>query len=425
MKRVIIVALGALMVAAMSFPAAAFEIEFGGYWYTRAFSQKNFTGDDSGAKDWTGVKNRNRLNSMVIFSDDLKWINEFEYDVTWGDTNGGDIGTDGTGIFGIKLAYADFDIGSFNFRIGLQPADWGYVNTNDAEDQGGSFVFNADFAGATVTYKGKRFSPMFTWAKAYEGGMGDDANDQDVDYYYLRTPFTIGNNLTITPLLLNVTSEDASSYTFLSGYKKVSLYYIGAEININFKNGSLWFTGVYETGDVDPVKGGSRDVGAPLFAMIGKYFIDPVELRGQLIYISGDSNPNDNDIKAYMVPRGAGYWWSEIMGRGSFHNQQSAGTPQINSLTNLIAANAGVGFPITDKLRFDADLWSAYLDKEDADGDDYLGTEIDLMLTYKLTKNLEWMVKGAYLFAGDATSPVGKHNTEDPIEFGTRLFFKF
>ena len=95
------------------------------------------------------------------------------------------------------------------------------------------------------------------------------------------------------------------------------------------------------------------------------------------------------------------------------------------SLTNLIAANAGVGFPITDRLRFDADLWNASLDEEDADGDDYLGTEIDLKLTYKLTDNLEWMVKGAYLFAGDATSPVGADNTENPIEFGTRMFFKF
>jgi predicted porin len=88
-----------------------------------------------------------------------------------------------------------------------------------------------------------------------------------------------------------------------------------------------------------------------------------------------------------------------------------------------MAANIGVGFKATDKLKFAVDLWYAKLAEENAKGDDVLGTEVNVRMTYQLMKNLNLDVVGAYLFAGDATyKGTGDSN---PYELVTQLSFRF
>jgi hypothetical protein len=64
------------------------------------------------------------------------FVNKFEWNSTWGDGVGGDIGTDGTGIFRIKNSYADFTTGMARFKVGTQGA---VINRG--------FAFDDDFAG--------------------------------------------------------------------------------------------------------------------------------------------------------------------------------------------------------------------------------------------------------------------------------------
>jgi len=123
------------------------------------------------------------------------------------------------------------------------------------------------------------------------------------------------------------------------------------------------------------------------------------------------------------VPAGQSYYWAEIMGWGIIDNQASANACG-TAVTNLLAANVGVGFSLGADLTLDADVWYAALAEENAAGNDKLGTEIDLKLTYKLVDNLKIEVVGAYLFADDATTG-GGDNAEDPIEIGTRLSLAF
>jgi hypothetical protein len=110
------------------------------------------------------------------------------------------------------------------------------------------------------------------------------------------------------------------------------------------------------------------------------------------------------------------------MGFGIFDNQVSSGSCA-DQIGNIVAANIGVGFKVSDALKITADLWHAKLAEKNAAGDDVLGTEIDLVLTYSLMKNLTLDVVGAYLFAGDAT--YHGSNSENPYEIGTRLSFSF
>ncbi|MBI5678545.1 MAG: hypothetical protein HZC52_08705, partial [Planctomycetes bacterium] len=86
----------ALLVLVLTIPAAAFESEFGGYWRTRAFSEWGFTGasdassaNTSNAKDTERIDTRTRLFYTAKFSDNLKFVNKFEMNATWG----GSVGT--------------------------------------------------------------------------------------------------------------------------------------------------------------------------------------------------------------------------------------------------------------------------------------------------------------------------------------------
>ena len=413
MKKLLFLLLTTAIVVALAMPAGAVDSEFGGYWRTRAFTQKNFSGDDSGTQDLTQVDTRGRIFYTAVFSDDLKWVNKFEWNQTWGDTVGGDIGTDGMGIFRIKNSHANFNLASWNFKAGLQ----GAVISR-------GFVFDDDFAGLVASYKADGHTHSFIWMKAYEGGMGDDANDYDVDYYAINPSFKMGN-ISIAPLLLYVTSEDASAWGKIDDSEEVSVYFVGLDLDASLGGGSFWLSAIYETGSADVVPGAvatlgidSIDIEAYLIAL-GAGFGD---FHAEFIYATGDDADTNDELESFYVPRGQSYYWAEIMGYGVFDNQASNGSCE-NEISNVMAGNVGMTFKAGD-VKLSADIWYASLAEEDGNGNDDLGTEVDLKLTYKLVDNLNLDLIGAYLFAGDATTG-GGDDTEDPYEIGTRLSFKF
>ena len=410
MKKLLTGLLAVGLVLALSLPAAAVDSEFGGYWRTRAFMQKDFTGSDSGAKDLQQVDTRTRLFYTAVFNEDMKFVNAFEFNTTWGDTTGGNIGTDGTTTLRIKHSYANFNLGQFNFLIGLQPRQ---LNRG--------FIFDDDFAGAAVTYKGEGFQIPFIWMKAYEGGMGNDRNDNDVDYYALKPNFTLGN-VSLTPTLVYIYSKDASRWSMTTGNKGVDVYFVGFDADAKFAGGSgAWFTGIYEGGSADLLTGGSVDVKAYLLAVGAAAVMGPLDVHVHAFYATGDDT-GTSDAEAFYVPRGQSYYWAEIMGLGIFDNQASSNSPA-DKISNIKAASIGMGYKVTPDLKFTFDVWHARLAESNAAGDDVLGTEVDLKITYSLTKNLMLDVVGAYLFAGDATYK--GPGDSDPVEIGTRLSFSF
>lgn len=412
MKKLLTGLLAVGLVLALTLPAAAFDNEFGGYWRTRAYMQKDFTGSDTGAQDYSAVDTRTRLFYTAVFSEDFKFVNQFEFNVTWGDVNnGGGIATDGTNIFRIKNSYANFNLGDFNFLVGLQ-----YRVLNRG------FLFDDDFAGAAVTYKGSNFSIPFIWMKAYEGGIGNNKNDNDVDYYVLKPSFSFGNT-TLTPTVAYIYSKDASKWPQTTGNKAVGAYFAGLDADVKFTNGSaVWFTGIYEGGSVDLLTGGSVDVKAYLLALGGTLQMGAFDVHGQAFWASGDDRTT-NDYEAFFVPKGQMYYWAEIMGYGLTDNQASANSPA-DKISNIQAANIGLGYKATDKLSFKADVWYARLVEDTlAAKSGALGTEVDLRATYELLRNLKLDLVGAYLFAGSST--FSGPNSKNPYELVAQLSFSF
>ncbi|MBN2539401.1 MAG: alginate export family protein [Deltaproteobacteria bacterium] len=412
MKKFLIGLFAIGLVFAFTMPVYAFDSDFGGYWRTRAYKDRDFNGTDTGARDVTQTDMRTRLYYTAVFSDNFKFVNKFEYNVTWGDTVGGDIGADGMGIFRIKNSYADFNLASFNFKVGIQG---GEIHRG--------FFFSDDFSGVVATYKGDGISVPFMWIKAYEGGMGDEANDNDFDYYVVAPSFKVGDAMTLKPTLVYMYSKDANKWASTAGFDTVKIYNIGLDADVKLDMGSLWFTGIYQGGDVEmPVTGDTIDASAWLVALGGTVKAGAADIHGQVFYATGDDADTDDEFEAFYVPRGRSYYWSEIMGFGVFDNQVSSGSCA-DQISNIMAANIGVGFKASADLKISADLWYAKLVEKDANDEDALGTEIDLKVTYKVLENLNLDIIAAYLFAGEAT--YDGDDSENPMELGTRLSFSF
>ena len=125
--------------------------------------------------------------------------------------------------------------------------------------------------------------------KAYEGGMGKDKNDNDVDYYVLKPTFTFGKS-SLTPTLAYIYSKDASKWSSTTGNKEVKVYFAGLDADVNFGMGSAWFTGMYEGGSADLLNGTSMDVKAYLLALGGTVNLGALDIHGQAFYATGDDS---------------------------------------------------------------------------------------------------------------------------------------
>ena len=414
MKKLLVITMAALLVGAFTVPAMAVDHEFGGFWRTRMYNMTDFTGDDSGAMDLQQADTRTRLYYTAVLSDEVKLVNKFEMDANFGDGVRGDIGADGQN-FEIKQSYADFNLGDINVKLGTQGKCWAR-----------GFLFCDDFTGAIVRYVGDDMIIPFIWIKAYEGGMGEDANDFDFDYYGVDPSFNMGD-IKLNPFFMYAKSEDASAWSATNDNEAVDVYFLGLSVDYAADMFSAWFTGIYEGGTVDSV---SQDdeltVAASLVAAGGTFNLDALSIHAQAFYATGDDDSEDGDANDYYVPKGRSYYWAEIMGYGLIDNSVSAGSPG-DQVSNIMAFNVGVDVPL-DKLTLTVDIWNASLVEEvDLDGDGEidsdtdLGTEIDLMASYQLLDDLKLQVVAAYLSAGDATGG----GDENPTEVGAQFSLSF
>ncbi|MBN2282492.1 MAG: hypothetical protein JXO48_01240 [Deltaproteobacteria bacterium] len=435
MKKVLVVLLALGLVVAFSMPASALENIFGGYWRTRAIMEKNFTGDDSEAMDLQQVDTRTRLYYTAKFTDYFKFVNKFEFDAVWGTGPLGDIGSDGQ-VFEIKNSYVDFTVPSVNIKAGIQ----GFV-------LGRGFLFDDDASGLKVTYFKDNLLVPFVWVKAFEGGAGKDMNDRDVDVYVLA-PIIKMDKITVSPYAVWMTSQDINGWgvnlgnPLLTIAESCDVYYLGLDVDADLGAASVWFTGIYEFGDADvnaavyqaiygvAPPADSVDVSAYLIALGGSADVtDMASVHGEFFYATGQEDGlgtvifNGDDLDAFTVTAGQSYYWAEIMGLGIFDEQASNGSCA-DGISDIMAVNLGATAKPMDKLSVTLDLWYATLAEDDANGEDDLGTEVDLIVTYNLMENLNLDFVAAYLFAGDATTGKAKDDA-NPYEIGTRLSLSF
>lgn len=380
--------------------ASAVESQFGGYWRTRFIYEDNMGGtsartgvqanNDTGSHYITDT--RTRLYYTAKFSDDLKFVNKFEFNTTWGDANGGDIGADGTGNWRIKNSYVDFNLGMVNAKVGIQG------NTISR-----GFIFLDDMSGVVLTADFGMVKVPFLYAAAVdEEARGNHLGDTHL--FSVMPTVKVGDTVTLTPHLtyLAETGQEVS----LDG----DTYWLGIDADMKMDAFSAWGTAIYNFGTI----GNNEDISAWLVAAGGSASI----FHGQAFYATGDDNAANSDHDEFQSAPGQEYYWAEIMGLGIFDDRKSNGSPG-DLITNVAAFNAGVTVKPMDKMTFTFDAWYALLAENNANGDDDLGLELDGVLSYTFVDNLTADFVFAYLIAGDATGD------EDVIEAGARLSLKF
>lgn len=410
MKKLLVVALASVLCAAFTVPASAVEHEFGGYWRTRAYTVDNWTGTDSGSTAL--VDTRTRLYYTAKFSDDFKLVNKFEFNNIWGDNIGGNVGTDGTGIFKIKHSYADFNTLGMNFKMGLQGAVVGRA-----------FIFDDDFAGLVVTKEMGDNSFSATWMKVsddaatiapYFARNADTGDIEEIpaeplperDYYILSANLNLNDTLAVSPYLLFDKEESTDT----------AVYTLGADIDAKVGEASVWSSLAYQAGETEDMDNAGYLIAVGADAGI---------VHGQMFYASGDDDADDGDIDSFEPAHGHAYYWAEILGFGTFDNSTAFATSPNGTISNVMALNIGTTLKPMDKLTVNADLWYAQL-VEDAtfgtDEENELGIELDVKATYQVLDNLNLDLIAAYLIAGDA---VAGDDTEDVMEYGARMSLSF
>ncbi|MBI5590973.1 MAG: hypothetical protein HY881_10875 [Deltaproteobacteria bacterium] len=479
MKKLSVLLVAAIMVLALTMPAAAFENEFGGFWRTRAFSQWNFTGEDqTKLKDTERIDTRTRLFYTAKFSDNLKFVNKFEMNATWGGSVGTMNSTTGTGATGtsaggatygqlaadganfvVKASYVDFKLAQQRFTVGVQ--DFTLAR---------GYLFDDDAAGVKAIFKVNDaiYLPLI-YLKLYEGGQGKvisgtkvtNADDYDVDAYIFYPSIFVNKDNVIKPHIAYLTSENFSRFQTKSlsnaqlnplsplGATKLSAWTAGLEYDGKFDIFTVGATAIGEAGDVTvrPALANNHDkinLKGYLFDLRGGVDLGPANIHAKGIYASGDGK-NDfaktGDDYGFFVP---GYNnnvggninnfdqanWAEIMGCGMFDYQFPNGALG-TQISNAIIGGLGGSYKLIQDLKFSADLWyaqaadSIYMPTTKSNSD-YYGTELDLKATYMLVDNLKLDLVGAYLWAGDVISKsTSANNSANPIEIGAQMSLAF
>jgi len=431
MKKFSILALAAVLVIALTVPAAALENEFGGYWRTRFMNQGHFNGEDDDATNLRRTDTRTRLYYTAKLNDNLKFVNKFEMDAVWGDPTGyGRVGADAIAVE-VKNSYADFNLGPVNVTVGVQP----YALFRE-------FYISDDASGIIARWKVLDNVVLAgSWLKNFEGGAGT-GNNEDIDAYTLSSAIYFSENISIKPSISYSRSSELNTLAGLGLFAnvpgtavitpgfwgEVELFTYGFDFDASFDNFGVWATLVGQSGDVEQNVAGVSDLDLKgwLAAVGGSVGFDMFDIHGQVMYTPGDDDALDSDIDTFFCPSGS-YYWSEIMGLGIFDNNNPVNTPG-DHVQNVMAVNLGTTIKPMDKLKVTVDLWYAELEEDVvfAPGveEDELGTELDVKVTYELVEGLNLDLVGAYLWAGDAISADGD-NDDDPYEFGARLSLSF
>jgi hypothetical protein len=428
MKKLLVLSLAVVMVLAFTLPASAFESVFGGYWRTRMVTQQNFNGEDDSEEDLSQVDTRTRLYYTAVLNDNLKFVNQFEFDAVWGGQGTyGDFGGDAVAIE-VRHSYIDATVGAIRATVGAQPLDFAK-----------GFIFSDTASGAVLSTKFGDTLVPFAWFKANEGGT--NFNSRDADVFALYPVFKFGDSFSLNPFLIYGYSKQGDEVGVgvrgqMSTYGEngiappddgIGVYWIGANADATLGSFNLWFSGAYQGGNLDYDDASDIDVKAFFVAGGANVPLGPASLHGQGFYASGDDDADDKDAEAFFGVGGGGagwtYYWAEIMGNGVFDENISTGST--TDISNLWALNIGATIKPMEKLSLTGDIWyAAHVEDDFTTDEKNLGVEVDLKATYQLTEGLNLDLVGAYLFADDATSTDGD-NDEDPYELGARLSISF
>ena len=269
-------------------------------------------------------------------------------------------------------------------------------------------------------------------AKLYEGdtdpaaGLQPTDNTDDIDLYSLMLTHKLDKDNTIGLNYSMANSRDINGIISAGTLTETDAYFADAKANLQnvglFAKGKISDIGYRATADFQFGKikdiSGSDDLkfrgwGVTLGA---NYKLDPVTLRANFIYGSGDDD-DDNKIEQFMtfpatvidpnIPTVV-YNYRVVTAAGAI------GT----GISNTTAYNLGITASPMKDLTAHLDYYLLRASKKLAStgfgSDKDIGSELDLKLTYRIARNLTYAINAGVLFADDFYKASSTGPTSDP-----------
>jgi hypothetical protein len=405
----------------------------------------------------------------------------------FGTRGGFDQNTDVPDLFEVKWAYTEFDIpwvSGARFRLGAQP--W-------AQTYKVGVLTTGDFAGWHLMWG---ITPAIrlhaTYAKIEEEaepsilGAGAIGEDYAIVTSVEVTPFK-GLNLRPLYALLHADSRTGAARFGRGGVANSAVFFplgnieerhtLGIDARLRLGPVSVDPTFFYQFGQRDVTCAAAiafvcgagtteQDISAFLLDLRAGFQLGPLLLEGAFIYTSGNeaSDTTSDDLNYFQpISTDTGFYsgWANIFALGvDYFNILYAGAAGLNpgaaigyDKYGLIRIGGRATYALTPAFSLYTNILASWT-AEDVDttatfagasgltprtgsGDEsYLGTEVNLGMTWRMAPNLVFDLVGGYMFAGDALAwgrgagavlPVagGNHDPEDVKTIVARWRFTF
>lgn len=340
----------------------------------------------------------------------------------WGDTKNG-FGLSGDGRNQeTRFAYAEVTMPVIGgkVRAGLQPTK---INT---------WVWTETAAGLTYHFDLNGFKTMFGWYRGEDSKKLGTGGDND--YFVIKTDKKINKNakLGLFAIWANLDDEKTTANdTYDADY-----YYLG--LTGKFSQGKFFgnFDGIYQGGSIEFDNSAFNNLDRKAWLgnlTLGFKVTDSFKLSANILYVSGDDDPNDGDAENFDsidvdVKIGTIFFKDTIL----------ADCDQTISDAPYIMDKGLVNYAIQGEYQVDAKnkvraavryLTTAEdLKLQPGESDKDLGYEFDLWYTYKLNKHVDLLINAAYLITGDGADHLAKsdsYDASDLYKLATGIKIKF
>lgn len=468
-KKTLAITAAAALTVATAVPALALENEFHGMFrllgVVNNFNNTDTTNSDPNNPDKYGyyrpagldkkaptatyLEQRARLMYIAKANDDLKLVTHFEIDSRWGDNSytthrnlGGAIGADTVNIE-TKSVYLDFNIPStgVNVKAGIQPYNDSYK----------SILFDADMAGVLASRSFGSLDTTAGWFRLADNGSIPNKNAWDLlaldAKYALTKDIKVGGSYYLFNDDGAASRGNFSTADLLEQQQGTTNIIHNMGVNASATFGPVTVDGflLYQFGNLENIAAinASRHLSAFAGNVGARAQVGPGTARTEFLYTSGEKSGDRSTSNAFQsVSDEHGFYAGnmQLLFRDAYAmtTDNAIAYTTNNRDQGVIAGFLGYDLPITSKLSASANAGFAAVAKENANkpvnlssgqrnSSNYLGTELNASVDYKVYDNMTASVRGAYVILGDYYKGVaaGGEDPNNPYMTSVMLNYAF
>lgn len=330
--------------------------------------------------------------------------------VNWGDTNADKkFGLSGDGVNQeTRFAYAEvvMPVIGGKIRAGLQPTKinhWVWTET------AAGLTYHSDFAG---------WKTMAGWYRGEDQETTSNI-EGDNDYFVIKADKKLTPNTTLG--FFGIYTDLDTDETTLGDKYDGEYYYLG--LTGKYSKGKLFgdFDFIYQGGDIDFEAPAIDDLDRSAWLgnlTLGFKVTDNFKISGNILYVSGDDDPNDDDAENFDAID-----VDVFIGTIFFKDSVMADCDRFISDAPYIMDKGLINYAIQGEYQINGKnylrtavrylMTAEDLELKPNESDDDLGYEFDLWYTYKLNKHVDLKIDAAYLIAGDGADHLAASDNYD------------